>query len=153
LRFWHRFDTEENFDGGVLEYSIDGRAKWLDVLDGDVDSEIGSGNSVPADPDRFLEGGYEQGLSSCCSNPLPGRAAWTGSSGGYRRVAVDLAGFATHSVRFRWRFGADATRAGVGWWLDDVEAVLPATACSAGGIFADGFESGTLGGWSNSAAN
>ena len=158
LRFWHRFDTELGYDGGVLEYSLDGGDHWLDVLDGvRLDPPPEAGNSaaaapppVPADDDRIVEGGYTEVLSSCCSNPLPHRAAWSGSSGGFQRVVVDLGAFAGDSVRFRWRFGTDHSVAGTGWWIDDVEVITAGPACYPDPLFADGFESGTLARWSRS---
>jgi hypothetical protein len=150
LRFWHRVATEEHFDGGVLEYSIDGGATWQDILEeaGDIDDV---GFSVPADPDRFLEGGYDHSLSACCDNPLPHRAAWSGESGGWDRVVADLADFAGATVRFRWRFGADDRIGREGWWVDDVELAGTPGPCVPTGIFADGFEGGGVGAWSAAA--
>lgn len=148
LRFWHRFDTESFFDGGVLEYTLDGE-RWVDVLSADNEAFPHAEPSVEADEDRIIENGYTSSLSTCCLNPLPGRLAWTGMSAGWQRVTVDLAGFAGETVRFRWRFGCDGSRARVGWWVDDVE-IVQRTSCTGGStaIFNDGFEAGTIGAWS-----
>ncbi len=138
IEFWHRFDTENDYDGGVLEYSLDYGASWHDILAGD-------GQSIPADPDRFLVDGYGGELSTYYGNPLAGRPAWSGDSAGWRQVGIDLSDFRGLGVRFRWRFGADNSGAAVGWWIDDIEV----NQCF-GGIFADGFEFGDTAAWSTS---
>jgi lysyl endopeptidase len=125
LEFYHRFNTErdgEPYDGGVLEYSTNGTT-WQDILAGD-------GAGVPANPNRFLEGGYNGPISNCCTNPLAGRSAWSGDNGSFELVRVDLADFAGRSVRFRWRMGTDISVAAPGWWVDDVR-VAEATPCGA----------------------
>jgi len=113
LEFWHAYDTESGYDGGVLEYSTDGGGTWHDILEGD-------GGTVPADDGRFLEGGYTRSLSTGYSNPLPGRQAWSGDSSGWVHVAVDISGMAGATVAFRWRIGCDSSASRDGWWLDDV---------------------------------
>ena len=133
LEFWHYHDTESNWDGGVLEYSTDGGSSWLDILDGN--------------PDRFLEGGYVSALNNS-SNPLGGRQAWHGDSGGFIRTQVDVSDFGGQSILFRWRMGCDSSVSDVGWWVDDVR-VFFGSACESDSIFADGFESGDTSAWSS----
>jgi hypothetical protein len=112
LSFWHRFEFEDGFDGGVLEVSTDGGATWVDV-------QAGGG--------AFVQGGYNGTISPSFGSPIPGRAAWTGSSGGadvMTRVEVDLGAFAGQAVLLRWRLTADpvapGSLPGLGWWIDDV---------------------------------
>lgn len=112
LEFWHRPDTELNWDGGVLEYSTDGGATWFDILQGD-------GGAIPADPARFLEGGYNLTLNAS-ANPLGGRPAWSGSNASFSKVSVDASDFSGSSVLFRWRMGCDGSVSATGWWVDDV---------------------------------
>lgn len=137
LEFFHRFFLEANWDGGVLEYSLDGGTTWSDIL--------AAQGSVPANPSRFLTGGYTGPLNAGTSaNPLAGRAAWHGGATGapYTRVAVNLADFANQSVRFRWRLGTDGSVSREGWWIDDVRVFAP-TACTSGpsdAVFINGFE-------------
>jgi hypothetical protein len=133
LEFWHHYDTESNWDGAVLEYSTDGGATWLDILDGN--------------PDRFLEGGYVSALNNS-SNPLGGRDAWHGDSGGFVRTQVDASDFSGQNVLFRWRMGCDSSVSDVGWWVDDVR-VFFGSECNDSEIFEDGFESGDTSAWSN----
>jgi len=140
LAFWHRYDTEPGYDGGVLEYSVDAGASWHDILDGD-------GGSIPANPDRFLTNGYNSTLGTGYSNPLPGRSAWSGTITSWVQTEVDLTDFAGTTVRFRWRIGCDASVSRNGWWLDDI-TVLEGSACQNEVIFLDDFESGDTSAWS-----
>ena len=111
LIFWHKFITEDGFDGGVLEVSKDGGATWIDVLAG--------GGS-------FVAAGYNGNISTDFQSPIAGRPAWTGTSDSapsMNRVEVNLGAFAGNGVRVRWRLGLDngVLVPGVGWWVDDIE--------------------------------
>jgi hypothetical protein len=112
LTFWHRYNTELGFDGGVLEVSTDGGASWQDVLDaGGV----------------FVSGGYTDLLSPGSGFALSGRAAWGGESSGFATgdmvpVEVDLGALAGQTFQVRFRFGQDelVPEPAGGWWIDDV---------------------------------
>ncbi|MCB1055056.1 MAG: Ig-like domain-containing protein [Acidobacteria bacterium] len=138
LRFYQRMDTVTGAAGGVLEYSVDGGGAWFDILEGD-------GTSVPSNPGRFIENGYNTILSACCSNPLPGRDAWTGPAISWQRVSVDLGDLAGHDVLLRWHFVSDEIGGGQGWWVDDL-IILNTDRCPLP-LFGDGFESGTTDAW------
>lgn len=114
LAFVHSFDLEPFWDGGRLEFSIDGGVAWHDVLAGD-------GSAIPADPDRFVRGGYTGFVSVGTGHPFGGEPAWTGFLDGVTETVVDLGAFVGRTVRFRWRLGCDRDQARVGWWIDDVE--------------------------------
>lgn len=136
LEFWHNYTfegTSTRYDGGVLETSTDGGTTWNDIL---------TGNSG-----RLLTNGYNGTLSTCCSNPLGGRSAWTASTSAWTQVTGDLADFAGSSLLLRWRIGTDSSQAAAGWWIDDVKVFVGST-CSAGLYFAHGFEAGSFAGWS-----
>ena len=76
------------YDGGVLEIAIGG-GSYTDI--------IAAGGS-------FLGGGYNTTLSGDYSNPLAGRQAWSGNSGGFITTVVNLpAAAAGQNVQFRWR--------------------------------------------------
>lgn len=105
VRFQHRFDTEEKYDGGILEVSYDG-GPFVDVL--------AAGGS-------FVEGGYTEKLVTAGSNPLAGKRAWTGSSGGFIRTVVNLPAPAGGEVRLAFHFGTDGGQGGNGWSIDDVQ--------------------------------
>lgn len=134
LVFNHRYQSEQNWDGGVLEYSLDGGTTWSDILAGQ--------GSVPANAGRFLEGAYVSALRTGSANPLTGRSAWHGSVANFVTTRVNLADFGGQSLLVRFRFGSDGSVGGTGWWIDDIR-VLEGTTCTPvdiDGIFADGFE-------------
>jgi hypothetical protein len=128
LSFQNFADVENNYDGGVLEYSTDGGATWFDIL-------AGNGGSVPANANRFIGGGYDGVLSTDYGNPLGGRSAWTIYGGDFITTTVDLGDMAGQSVRFRWRLGCDSSFAYDGWYIDDI-AIDGCTPCAQGGYSA-----------------
>lgn len=132
LRFSHTYAFESNFDGGVLEISIDGGPFWDIVVAG------GS----------FDTGGYDRVLTpfgSCAATPnvLGARMAWTGN-GAVRTTHVTLPPSSVgHDVQLRWRAAGDCSVASGGWTIDDVEVVGAAVCAPAAcgpAVFEDGFE-------------
>jgi hypothetical protein len=118
LTFSHRYSSEANWDGGVLEISVDGGA-YQDIL---------------AAGGRFISGGYNSSLGTATNNPLNGRTAWSGSSGGFVTTEVQLpAAAAGKNVQLRWRFGSDDNTVGTGpnpgWYVDDI-TVAGTLSCS-----------------------
>jgi len=104
LSFFHHYDTESGWDGGVLEIRI-GAGDWQDITT--------AGGS-------FLQGGYNLALAGN-NNPLAERSGWSGDSGGFIETRVALpAGAANQDVQFRWILGHDVRVGGVGWYLDDI---------------------------------
>ena len=128
LSFWHHFETETGYDGGVLEVSTDG-STWADVA---------------AAGGVFLAGGYNDTLSTGFSNPLPGRDAWSGT-GSLQQVQVDLTALAGGDLWLRFRFGCDSSVSDEGWWVDDIRIETSAPGDT---LFGDDFESGGCGAWS-----
>ncbi|CAM2005871.1 pre-peptidase C-terminal domain-containing protein [Acanthopleuribacter pedis] len=120
LSFAHRYDTESTYDGGVLEYSVDG-TNWFDILAGD-------GASIPANADRFSTNGYQSTISTSYNSPIGGRAAWSGNSSGFIVTEVNLADFAGNDLFLRWRLACDSSVGGNGWWIDDI-SVSAASDC------------------------
>ncbi|QTD52063.1 pre-peptidase C-terminal domain-containing protein [Sulfidibacter corallicola] len=113
LSFFHRYDTESTYDGGVLEYSTDDGANWFDIL-------AGNGGSVPANGDRITQNGYNSTISTSYSSPIGGRSAWSGNSSGFQEVTVDLSDMGGTSLLLRWRLACDTSVSANGWWVDDV---------------------------------
>lgn len=101
LTFWHSYVTESTYDGGVVEISTDG-VSWTD---------LGS---------LMTQNAYNSVLSTCCGNPIGGRAAFSGSSGGYIETSVDLNSYAGQSVYIRFRMTSDSSVSSIGWYVDDV---------------------------------
>jgi fibronectin type 3 domain-containing protein len=115
MSFYHWYNTESGFDGGVLEYSTNAGSTW---------SDIGSS--------RITSNGYNSTISTSYSSPIGGRAAWSGNSGGFIQSTVNLADFAGSTIRFRWRMACDTSIGATGWWVDDI-AINAGSACTTGG--------------------
>jgi hypothetical protein len=155
LTFWHNFDLEQSFDGGVLEVSTDGGATWADA------------------DQNIIVGGYNLTFISfeCDPHPpfRPGKRFWSGISNGYRQVVVNLLPYAGTSFKFRFRLGTDCAVSRNGWSVDDIAvnmiqscptqtatvtptrtATYTPTPCPNWQLFYEGFE-GTLGQFASTA--
>ena len=105
LTFRRNNNLESDRDGMVLEISIDEQG-FQDI--------IAAGGS-------FVEGGYTGTVSTNFKNPLAGRAAWTGNSGGFVTTTVNLPSAARLStIRLRWRVGTDEAIASQGVFIDSI---------------------------------
>ena len=117
LSFFHIFNFEPGFDGGVLELSTDEGETWQD-----------------AGP-LILSGGYDGTLTEDSSNPLGTRVAWTsrGRPGVFSQVVVDLSSLAGKRVKLKFRAGFDEA-AGIlngytGWYIDDIQVTAVRYTC------------------------
>ena len=116
VTFRNSFNMETNFDGGVLEISINA-GPFTDI--------ITAGGS-------FVTGGYNGTISVNFMSPIAGRMAWTGNSGGFITTTVNLPAAADgQSVVLRFRRGADVSLAAVGWTIDSLTTTN--TNCGGGG--------------------
>ena len=108
LKFKLNYNTQATYDGLVLEIKI-GNGAYQDILN--------AGGS-------FNSGGYNGTLRGGGGNPLGGRTAWTGISGVYIDVDINLPIAANgQTVRLKWRMGADFQFNGLGVWMDDVQVI------------------------------
>ncbi len=113
LSFVHKYDFEPGYDGGVLEISIGGAAFSDFVTAGGL----------------FTENGYSAILPTLYGNPLGGRSAWTGNSGGFVTTTAKLpAAAAGKTVQLRWYSGTDNSGSAAGWYLDTI-AITDGFAC------------------------
>jgi thermolysin metallopeptidase-like protein/parallel beta helix pectate lyase-like protein/S-layer family protein len=113
LHFAHAYSFESgynsgdptfyDFDGGVLEYSLNNGSTWLDA-----------GSLIDFN-------GYKGTIFTGASNPLSGRSAFVGASHGYISTRLNLTPLAGQSVSFRWRMGLDEAANAGGWWVDDIK--------------------------------
>lgn len=101
LSFWHDYNTESTYDGGVVEISTD-NTTWNDL-----------GSAI-------TQNGYNGTISTQYNSPISGQEAFTGSSGGYVETLVDLSAYSGQSVWIRFRMASDTSVAGTGWSIDDV---------------------------------
>jgi hypothetical protein len=128
LSFRNRYQTEydpppaEKFwDGFVLEVSVNGGG-FVDVTD----------PNISAGP--FTAGGYNGEIDGTASNPLAGRPAWCGTSGGtlgspvYIDSRINLApALNGQTIKLRFRFGTDEAQTAPGAWIDGL--VITGAAC------------------------
>jgi hypothetical protein len=94
LEFWHRYDTEENYDGGNVKISTNNGSSWTLI---------------------YPEGGYNSTNVSAL-----GEAGWTGTSTNWSVARFNLSEYSNQNVKFKWTLKSDNTYNGQGWFIDDV---------------------------------
>jgi len=114
LSFRHWYDTEQFFDGGVLEISINGGA-FADI--------VTAGGS-------FVTNGYNDWLETDYGSPIPGRDAWTGNSLGFITTIVNLPeSNLSRNVQLQWRMASDGSLGETGWYVDNVQVSGSQSVC------------------------
>jgi subtilase family serine protease len=101
----HSSSTTAYYDGGVLDIQIN-NGGFVDI--------ISAGGS-------FVTGGYVGTLSGSTGNPLGGRQAWSGNSGGWTTTTLTLpAKAAGQTIQLRWDCATDDDNAisVTGWYID-----------------------------------
>lgn len=106
LTFRRKHELEQNWDGLVLEISIDG-ANFVDIL---------------AAGGTFTAGGYPATALNSSVNPIGGRRAWTGTTSNlFVTTTVTLPASANGKiVVLRWRRGTDSIIPGTGVYIDNI---------------------------------
>jgi uncharacterized repeat protein (TIGR01451 family) len=107
LRFWHRYNTQIGTDGGFVEISVNN----------------GSFEVVKAN--KYIRN-EPNGPIAYGTLAIPALDGFTGNSGpDWIDSYIDLSAYKGQSVKFKFRFGSDATVAATGnfpgWYIDDVE--------------------------------
>ena len=112
ISFYHRYETEANYDGGVVEYSFDDGTTWMD-----------------AGP-YFIENGYPATIFTAGTNsPIAGQDAFTGDSDeqfdttGFIHSTILLSGGEGEELLLRFRFACDGAVGGPGingWYIDNI---------------------------------
>jgi uncharacterized repeat protein (TIGR01451 family) len=119
--FSFEFDGGGNYDGGVLEYSVNNGATWIDA-----------GTLFSAGKN------YGGAVFSGFGNTLAGRQAFVGDSHGYISSRYTLNSLAGQSVRFRFRQANDSSVGAVlGWVVDDVRIYTCVASADIGIAIAD----------------
>ncbi|MCB9246506.1 MAG: T9SS-dependent M36 family metallopeptidase [Flavobacteriales bacterium] len=97
--FQHDFETEDGWDGAVVE--------------------IGDGNSWTDLGGFMIENGYNNRIQNNPASAISDRDAFSGNSQGFINTVIDLGMFkgAVHKLRFR--FVSDGLQGATGWYLDD----------------------------------
>lgn len=110
LTFRNNFSLQDTFDGGVLEVSSPNIA-------GGAFTDITS----PAVGGNFVTGGYTDTLNNGLGNPLGGRTAWSGNSGGYITTVANLGpNVSGHTIKLRFRLGTDQAVEVGAWRIDTI---------------------------------
>ena len=112
LGFWHFYHLENTYDGGRIEFSLDG-GDWFGI------ESQNSGAS-------FAQNGYTHTISSQFGNSFGGLQAWSGNSGGFIQTLVDFTDeekYAGKSLRIRWTLGTDTSVAAPGWYVDSITII------------------------------
>ncbi len=112
VSFQHRYETEANYDGGVVEYTLDGGITWQDA------------------GTHFVQGGYPSSINTGgTDSPIAGRDAFTGNSdvqfntNGFVHSKIQICSDIDDSFQLRFRFVADGGVGGTGingWYIDDI---------------------------------
>lgn len=105
INWFHYYDFEANWDGGVVEVSVNG-GDWADV------TEMGG---------TFLGGGYnENPIFTEAGTALSERLSFTDFAAGYEGVSFGEA-LNGNEVKFRFRAVSDFTANNLGWLIDGVQ--------------------------------
>jgi hypothetical protein len=144
LQFQLSYNTEPSYDNVILEAHTPGQDDWQTL----PDLNGGTQTSPPAEcaangfllqMHPFLR--HYLGGQNCTEPGTSGTwNSFTGSSRGWKQVAVDLSPFAGHQVEISISYVTDPGGGGVGVFVDDTKFVT-----TAGTVFADGFEDATSG--------
>jgi len=102
LSFYHDYDTEENWDGGVVEISTNGGISFFDV-----------GSSM-------VMNGYNTNIGTSSNTDIGGRSGFSGNSNGYIRTIVDLSVYGGQNVDLRFMYGSDDNTFSTGWYIDEI---------------------------------
>jgi extracellular elastinolytic metalloproteinase len=100
LRFFHKINSEPIFDVGVVQISTDG-TNWSFV------------------DDKVFKNPY-RGKVDYTTFATPALKGYWGVLDTFQSSCIDLSSYIGKNIQFRFRFGADSTQAGTGWFIDDV---------------------------------
>ena len=100
LRFGAKYDTELDFDKGIVEISMDAGATWTKL----------TGINYPGNSTATGDG---------CGLGATG-PAFTGTNLTYAYYGSVLTGYSGPNCKIRFRFASDSSSNGAGWWIDSI---------------------------------
>lgn len=103
IDWFHYYDFEETWDGGVVEVSVNGGA-WADV------TEMGG---------QYLGNGYLNSIDSRAGTAIAGKPAFTGFDVNFEAVSFGQS-LNGNQVKFRFRTVTDSNTNSFGWIIDGV---------------------------------
>jgi hypothetical protein len=102
LDLWRSYTTEANWDGWIVETSVNGSAF----------ANIGTA--------AWTLNGYNGTLNAGSANPLQGQQAFTGAAAAWTESTASIPANNGDTLAIRIRMGSDGSVASTGVWLDDV---------------------------------
>lgn len=112
LTFWHWYQFEVNYDGGVVQVSVDDGESWVTLT-----------------PDNGYPGSTWQYTLSCLGINTD---CFIGNSRGWRFETVDLSAYRGREIRIAFWVGNNTVNNEEGWYIDDINvlgAVQPTISC------------------------
>jgi hypothetical protein len=144
LRFWTSYDIEANWDFAFVEISVAGADDWTTLPDLNGLTAANTGDSCPAGWVDEIHSFLANYMDAAC-NPTGATGSWnafTGNSGGWHQVEMDLSAYAGQTVELYISYASDWAVQGLGVFVDDIEL---------DGYALEDFETGT-GQWQASVA-
>jgi len=108
LSFWHYFVTENTFDGGTVELSVDNGSTWTDagpyMMQNGYNSLMDPNTPWTSNQKAFSGVSYAQGSNQ------------------FINTVINLSSFSGQNMRVRFRMRTDAGNPAVadGWFIDDI---------------------------------
>lgn len=103
--FWHAYDIENLYDGGVIEIKID-QGEWQDAVAAGGIFAVGYDDTIVANDNQALQG----------------RSAFTGAKLLGVNEAISFGDrLAGKTVQMRFRLSSDEFLAEQGWWIDNIK--------------------------------
>jgi hypothetical protein len=99
--FSHFYNSEETWDGGVVE----------------IKTELGDWQDAG---ELFIENGYNSAIQINQASTISGRNAFTGNSVTFNQSKISLQDFAGETISIRFRFASDGAAGIEGWYIDDM---------------------------------
>lgn len=108
--FYHIIDLElpdeqNNWDGGIIEYSLDSGVTWNNLFDTYLLPHI-------EDTITLISGNVLAGKTAFCKNNYDSDIVW-------EKILIDLNIFKNNTIKFKFSFGSDQLENKNGWFIDD----------------------------------
>lgn len=126
LYFRHKYHLETGYDGGVIEFSLNG-GDWGDL----ITLLPAEGTIYEGDYPKLPSGEYETITANPdYQSPIAGRAAYTGNSREFITTRIGLPStWEGQAIRFRWLLGDEITFRRPGWAIDNIDVSIPDPTC------------------------
>lgn len=135
LRFWMSYDIEADWDFAFVEVSVAGSGVWTTLPDANGATTTTAGDSCAEGWVDDIHPFLANYMDAAC-NPIGATGEWhgfTGNSGGWRQVEVDLSAYAGQTVELYISYASDWGVQNLGAFVDDIElSGAPAESFEAG---------------------